>query len=164
MFLRFDERARIVVIVARREACEHGSLLIKTEHLLLGLMQTDKPLIDRVLPNLAPLDSIRMQVAGETKVGDKLPESSRIELSDEAKRVFSFAAEEADSLSHYQIGTKHLLLGLLREATSIGARIIASHGLEISAFRDELRRETATWRAKRGHTAVLRGGRKFMWF
>lgn len=40
-------------------------------------------------------------------------------LSDQAKRVLVYAAEEADRLNHRHIGTEHLLLGLTRDKSSL---------------------------------------------
>ena len=40
-----------------------------------------------------------------------------VPLSHECKRVLAYGAEEAERLNHKQIGTEHLLLGLLREGS-----------------------------------------------
>src|SRR3972149_10075464 len=39
-----------------------------------------------------------------------------------ARRVLSFAQEEAERLNHSYIGTEHLLLGLLREETGVAGK------------------------------------------
>ncbi|NIV45811.1 MAG: hypothetical protein GWN46_02820, partial [Gammaproteobacteria bacterium] len=45
---------------------------------------------------------------------EKLSTSVEIPFSDETKRVLQFAEEEAERLMHPNIGTEHILLGLLR--------------------------------------------------
>lgn len=44
-----------------------------------------------------------------------------------ARDVLGFAAAEAVALNHHYLGTEHILLGLLREASSDAARILTSH-------------------------------------
>ncbi len=46
-----------------------------------------------------------------------------------AKRVLSFAQEEAERLQHSYIGTEHLLLGLIHEEESAAGRILRDLGL-----------------------------------
>jgi ATP-dependent Clp protease ATP-binding subunit ClpC len=43
-------------------------------------------------------------------------------------------------LAHNYIGTEHLLLGLLREETGIGARVLASLGVEVEGVRAQVAR------------------------
>jgi ATP-dependent Clp protease ATP-binding subunit ClpA len=45
-----------------------------------------------------------------------------------AREVLRFATAEATALNHHYVGTEHILLGLLRDANSDAAQILASHG------------------------------------
>ena len=47
-----------------------------------------------------------------------------------ARRVLSLAQEEAEHLQHYQIGTEHLLLGLMREEGGVAGRVLRDLGLD----------------------------------
>ena len=47
-----------------------------------------------------------------------------------ARRVLSLAQEEADRLQHHQIGTEHLLLGLMREEGGVAGRVLRDLGLD----------------------------------
>ena len=49
MFERYTERARRVIFFARYEASQFGSTAIESEHVLLGLVQEDRNIIDRFL-------------------------------------------------------------------------------------------------------------------
>ena len=47
-----------------------------------------------------------------------------------ARRVLSLAQEAADRLQHHQIGTEHLLLGLMREDGGVAGRVLRDLGLD----------------------------------
>ena len=51
---------------------------------------------------------------------------------------------EALQLGHNYIGTEHLLLGLVREAESGAARLLAARGADLNAVRQEVARQLAT--------------------
>ena len=55
-----------------------------------------------------------------------------------AKKVLELSLREAIHLRHKEIGTQHLLLGLLREGEGLAARILVDAGVSL----DELRRAT----------------------
>jgi len=140
MFERYTEKARRVIFFARYEASQFGSPYIETEHLLLGLLREDKALANRFLRSHASIESVRKQIEGRTTVREKVSTSVDLPLSQECKRVLTYAAEEAERLSHKHIGTEHLLLGLLREEKSFAAEILHERGLRLSTLREELGR------------------------
>ena len=47
-------------------------------------------------------------------------------FTDSARRVLTFAQEEAERLNHNYIGSEHLLLGLIREESGIAGRVLRS--------------------------------------
>jgi ATP-dependent Clp protease ATP-binding subunit ClpA len=57
-------------------------------------------------------------------------------FTEQAKKVFSLAREEAQRLQHNYIGTEHLLLGLVREEKGIAANVLHQLGIELHAVRD----------------------------
>jgi len=136
MFERYTEKARRVIFFARYEASQFGSPCIETEHLLLGLLREDKRLVNRFLRSHASIESIRKQIEGRTPVREKVPTSVDMPLSQECKRVLTFAAEEAEHLSYKHIGTELLLSGLLREDKSFAAEMLHERGLRPSAPRE----------------------------
>ena len=141
MFERYTEKARRVIFFARYEASQFGSPYIETEHLLLGLLREDKALTNRFLRSPhASIESIRKQIEGRTTVREKVSTSVDLPLSQECKRVLTYATEEAERLAHKHIGTEHLLLGLLREEKSFAAEILHERGLRLSTIREELGR------------------------
>lgn len=141
MFERYTEKARRVIFFGRYEASQFGSPYIETEHLLMGLLREDKALTNRILRTHATVESIRKQIMENTAIREKVSTSVDLPLSDEAKRVLAYAAEEAEQLGHKHIGTEHLLLGLLREESCFAAQILKQRGLELGKVREDLARD-----------------------
>ncbi len=137
MFERYTEKARRVIFFARYEASQYGSPYIESEHLLLGILREDKALTKRFL-RLVSVESIRKQIDSQTTVRTKTSTSVDLPLSDESKRVLAYAAEEAERLGHKHIGTKHLLLGLLREEKCLAAKLLKERDVRPDWVRDEL--------------------------
>jgi ATP-dependent Clp protease ATP-binding subunit ClpC len=140
MFERYTEKARRVIFFARYEASQFGSPYIETEHLLLGLLREDKPLTSRFISSHASLESIQEKIDEHTIIREKIATSVDLPLSNEGKRVLAYAAEEADQLKHTQIGTEHLLLGMLREEKCFAAQILEERGVKFAQIREELAR------------------------
>jgi ATP-dependent Clp protease ATP-binding subunit ClpC len=147
MFERYNEKARRVIFFARYEASQLGASQIEAEHILLGLIREDRKLAIRFLPHRhVDVESIRKEIEGHTIARGPISTSIDLPLSNESKRVLTFAAEESDKLGHRYIGTEHLLLGLLREENSIAGKILLGLGLRISDMRQDIVREAATQR------------------
>ncbi|MBI4483593.1 MAG: ATP-dependent Clp protease ATP-binding subunit [Acidobacteria bacterium] len=144
MFEKYTEKARRVIFFARYEASQFGSRAIETEHLLLGLLREDKNLATRFFPKAeTTIDNIRKAIEGRSVIREKVSTSVELPLSDEAKRVLNYAADESDRLSHKYIGTEHILLGLLREERTVAWDILHEMGLKLSSVREELTRNAS---------------------
>jgi ATP-dependent Clp protease ATP-binding subunit ClpA len=102
-----------------------------------------------------PIEAIRRQIEAQSARREKVSTSVDLPLSHEAKRVLSFAGEEAERLSHRHIGTDHLLLGLLREEKCFAAEILHGRGLRLALVRKEVAKSSPTGEEPRG----LGGGR-----
>ncbi|MCS5693975.1 pentapeptide repeat-containing protein [Cyanobium sp. FGCU-6] len=82
-----------------------------------------------------PEDLHRFLVESEksTRYGiNKLPEK----LSDAAKRALFYATEECSRMRHEGIGTEHILIGIIIESGSHGARILKDMGVNIKRIRE----------------------------
>lgn len=51
-------------------------------------------------------------------------------FTDEARRALKLAQREADRMRHAQLGTEHLLLGLMREEHGVASRVLRELGLQ----------------------------------
>jgi hypothetical protein len=124
MFERYTEGARRTIFFALYEARRMGSPEIDSEHLLLGLLREDKALIRQVLLNL-DYESAYRDIAGAASPVTTFPTSVDLPLSDHAKQVLKYACDEAERLNSKNIGTEHLLLGLLCNAEFESAKLLA---------------------------------------
>ena len=139
MFERYTEKARRVIFFARYEASQFGSPHIDSEHLLLGLIREDKPLIRTALPNLeSPGKQLRAEIEAGIGHRPRISTSVEMPLSQECKHILNFAAEEAERLAEKGIATHHLLLGILDEGTCTAARILLRHGAVAADVRQKI--------------------------
>jgi len=138
MFERYKQRARRAIFFARYDAGRLGAAQIDSEHLLLGLAREDEALLIRFLTAGVSGDSIRAQVLVRAQVGEEFPIAVDLPLSLACKSALTAAAGEADRLGDPQIGTEHLLLGLLGVEDCLAAQMLRERGAEINAIRSEL--------------------------
>ncbi|WP_411842957.1 ATP-dependent Clp protease ATP-binding subunit [Salinicoccus sp. HZC-1] len=59
-------------------------------------------------------------------------------LTERAQKVLAYAQEEAISLKHSNIGTEHLLLGLVKENEGIAAKVLASFNITEDKVKEEV--------------------------
>ncbi len=143
MFNRFTEGGRRVIVLAREEARSLKHDHVGTEHILLGLLQTQEGLAARVLASLdITVEAVRAQVmrvggAGEDVISGELP------FAPEARKVLELSMREALLLGHNYIGTEHILLGLARENEGVAARILPDLGTGPQPIRNEVIRMLA---------------------
>ncbi len=143
MFERYTEKARRVIFFARYEASEFGSPLIEAKFLLLGLLRESPQVVTRWLDRQADWPAIfRREISLTIVLKPQLPTSVDLPLSEEAKRVLGYAAEEAERLKHQHIGTEHLFLGLLREPESYVGKMLLGFGINIHTVRETLAKES----------------------
>ena len=159
MFERYTEHARRALFFSREEVTLQGAASIEPVHLLLGLIREKGHVAAEVLQAAGlSRELLRKQIERQSTSPSSVPLSEEIPFSRSSKRVLQFAAEEADRLSHPDIGPEHLLLGLLREADSSVASMLSRHALDLNTARSDVVRLRAlaeaasTWRsAGRGY-------------
>jgi len=59
-------------------------------------------------------------------------------FTERAQKVLALSQEEAVRLGHNNIGTEHILLGLVREGDGIAAKALQDLGLEVSKIQEEV--------------------------
>ena len=62
-------------------------------------------------------------------------------FTERARRVVFFAQEEAGSLGEKYVSTEHLLLGIVREADTVAAKILEALGVSLGQIRSEIERQ-----------------------
>lgn len=130
----------IVKRVAQEIAKEFGLDFVGTEHILLAILRHNKGIGAEVLHGFG-LDEhvvrgdveVMMQRAKEdTWVLGRLPGSPHY------RNVVALAIDEAAQLEARNIGTEHLLLGLLREEGSTAQRVLDQRGVTLKTCRERI--------------------------
>jgi len=140
MFERYTEIGRRVIVSSKHKASQAGSPDIDTEHVLLGLLATDKGLARRFLGSPWAAEALWGKIELTRSIHQRIQGPIDLPLSSVSKRALSYAAEEADRLSSKHIGTEHLLLGLLREESCFAAQFLNEQGVSLAQTREELMR------------------------
>jgi ATP-dependent Clp protease ATP-binding subunit ClpC len=136
MFERYTEAARRALFFARFEVTQLGATAIEPEHILLGLFREPKGLVARIFEQRGVSGAeLSVEIADRHEFRERIPTSVEVPFSTGTQRVLSYAAEEADRLTHTYIGTEHLLLGVLREERSMGAELLVQQGLTLDGVR-----------------------------
>ena len=139
MFDRFSEQARRVLFFARYEVSRWGSPHVEPEHLLLGIIREGKGTAHELLFEKFNLDSrtLVQDLEGQLEKKPGFDTSIDIPFSTVTKEVLTATAAEADGLQHHEIGTEHLLLGILR-TDSLPASVLTAHGVTLELTRQKL--------------------------
>ncbi len=136
-FDKFTPRARKVITLAQEEATRFNHNYIGTEHLLLGLVREGEGIAARVLAELGvEVNRVRSAVEFIIGRGDRLI-VGEIGLTPRAQKVIELAIDEARRLGQEDIGTEHLLLGMVREGEGIAAGVLESLGVNLEKVRVE---------------------------
>ena len=61
-------------------------------------------------------------------------------FTDRARKVMALANQEAQRFNHEYIGTEHVLLGLIKEGTGVGANVLKNLGVDLHKVRMEVER------------------------
>jgi ATP-dependent Clp protease ATP-binding subunit ClpC len=134
----FTDRARRVVVLAQDEARLLHHNYLGTEHLLLGLIREGEGVAVRALESLGiSLEAVRAQVQEIIGQGQSAP-TSPIPFTPRAKKVLELSFREALQLHHDDIGTEHLLLGLIGEGEGVAAQVLMQLGADLSRVRQRV--------------------------
>jgi ATP-dependent Clp protease ATP-binding subunit ClpC len=138
-------RARSVFECAREEAAAMMHHYIGTEHLLLGLLGEPEGMAGRALAGLGvEVDVVRRDVQRIVGLGDEpVAEDETLPLTPRMQEIVALADRAADTLGAPLSGTKHLLLGLVREGNGVANVVLADHGVSTRAVEHELGRLSA---------------------
>ncbi len=135
---KYTDEVRQVLVYAREEARRLRFRLVNTEHLFLGLLRLNDPVIEDIFVSLHT-NTERVSQAMDFVVG----RSSKAILSEPAlhpatRTVLAHAGEEAASASTEMIRVEHLLLAILREQDGIAAGVLSSFAITLESVREVL--------------------------
>ncbi|MDR0916051.1 MAG: ATP-dependent Clp protease ATP-binding subunit [Oscillospiraceae bacterium] len=128
----FTPSANRVIELAHTAAAELGHAHVGTEHLLLALAREGQGVAAKVLRDNG-LDAALIRDLIEkycgTGVRGEMPFQG---LTERAKHAVQLAVMETNRLGHGSVGTEHLLMGVLRESESVGAKLIGKAGGDLN--------------------------------
>jgi len=81
---------------------------------------------------------LRDELLGERMSIERVSTSPDLPLAEETKKALAYAVHEAESMNHPNVGSEHLVLGLLRVEESTAAQYLTSRGLELFQLREEV--------------------------
>jgi heme-degrading monooxygenase HmoA len=140
MFERYTESARRVLFFSRYQAAKLGSLTIRAEHVLLGVLRDAPTAVERFTRTEAAAETLRQSldsIAGTPR--ERASTSVEIPFSNDTKLALSRSALEADQLGNHVIAPEHLVLGVLVASSEAAARALSDAGVEPDAIRTFLR-------------------------
>ncbi len=126
---KYTQDVRQVISYAREEAQNLRHRLVGTEHLLLGLLHLQNPLIEGVFAALH-ISSVSISQALHFVMG----RSSKAILSEpllsaSARLILTQAEEEAERLHAATVGVEHVFLALLTERNEVTMGVLESLGM-----------------------------------
>ena len=139
MFERFNEHVRRSLFFARYEASRSSSRSIASQHVLLGMLREADPVFGELLGGKG-IDTreLRDELLGERMSLERVSTSPDLPLAEDTKKALAYAVHEAESMGHPNVGSEHLVLGLLRVEESTAAQYLTGRGLELFQLREEV--------------------------
>ncbi len=140
MFENFTERARKAIIIARGEAERYQHDTLTTAHLLMGILKEASGMGVLVLERLGvDVAYLKEELQRRMPYGRRGFVVGAIPFAPDAKKVLEYAQEEAALMGQDYVGTEHLLLGIVRERTGIGGKLLRKYGVDVQDVRDTVR-------------------------
>ncbi len=125
MYYKFTARAEKALEIAQEMAMELGHDYIGSEHILYGLADEGTGIASKVLENQGiHSDDIRQEIEGILGTEEPIEDPESIGFTPRSKKVIENAFIEARRIGSENIGTEHILIGILREGDSVAARIL----------------------------------------
>jgi ATP-dependent Clp protease ATP-binding subunit ClpC len=157
----FTEKAKAVLTIAQEEAKTFKHQSVGSEHLLLALIIEQDGIGGKVLRemNISEND-VREEIEHLTGYGTmkSYPAGAYLPYSPRVKQIFAYAGDEAKRLGAPNIGTEHLLLGLLRDDEILASRIMVNLGLSLARMRQILKKKMGVSESKAPNNGL--GGRR----
>jgi len=134
----FTEKAKAVLVIAQEEAKNFRHQSVGSEHLLYALVIEPGGIGGKILRQAGITEEdIREEIEKLTGYGMVRGYSKGIYLpySPRAKKILTYASDEAKRLGAPHVGTEHILLGILRDEDILATRILRNFGLDLQGTR-----------------------------
>jgi ATP-dependent Clp protease ATP-binding subunit ClpC len=157
VFERFTGNSRQIVVRAQEEARALGHGYIGTEHLLLGVLETDGIGGDVLRELGLEAGTAREAILRIVGRGDGTAAAGEIPFAPRAKKVLELALRQAISLGCSYIGTEHVLLGLVHESEGAAVRVLLEFDVDTQRVRDGVMEKLPYSPARAGRRRFGRG-------
>jgi ClpA/ClpB-like protein len=127
-FERFSEDAKKTLTLAQEEAERSHHSYIGTEHLLLGVLRNQEGVGHKVLDRLGiHTAEVRLRIESVLGRNERIIIQQIVPTS-RVKQVIEIAFEEARRMGSQNVGSGHLLMGLVIEGEGIAAHVLEDLG------------------------------------
>ncbi len=137
-FKGFTEKANTALNLAIEAAQRIGHTYIGTEHVVLGLLQEGTGVAGTVLAaHGITAEQYRDKII-ESETTGQLTRLTPEDFTPRTKKAMEQAVAEAMSAGQGYVGTEHILMAILRDATGVAVRLLGTFGVRTDELLDEL--------------------------
>jgi len=136
MWQKFSTEARQIVRKAQEEASKRNDSFISNDHFMLAICETPESTGFQLLERLSIHPSVLRQAIEDGIVRNG--HAKRFQFTPVAKRTIDLAYGEARNLNVRQVASEHLLLAIVREGESLGARALIQLGADYSRIYEHI--------------------------
>ena len=139
MYYKFTGRAEKALEIAQDIAMELGHKYIGSEHILYGLIEEGTGVASQVLNNQEIVsEDVKQEIIEVVGEGTPIRNPEVLGFTPRSKRVIENAFMDARGMGSDQIGTEHILIGILKEGDSVAARILIDLGADPQKIYNEI--------------------------
>ena len=126
-------------MAAQEEAKRLSSAFVGCEHLILGMLRENEPIVIKTLEayRLSP-QSLKERIEDELSFSEQSTQGGELPFNSQVKKVIELAWDEARALGHTYVGVEHLFLGILREASGSVNDIFSDFGLNHNSAKGKI--------------------------
>lgn len=137
MWQRFRDDARQVIYYCQEEAAHLHENYVSTEHLLLGLIRYSDCPGAKILNTYCgtSLEAVRTELAKHLQYGPGHNEALDMQLTPRCKSVIDLSDGEAKQMGANEVGSEHILLGLIAEQEGLAGRVLETLGVDLNGAR-----------------------------
>lgn len=138
----FAPAARQALRFAPEEARHFHHDFVGTEHVLLGLAQSQSTIVSNVMRRLGiSAEAVRQEIEKVVFFGPVHAPVANIPLTPRARKALQLAAVEAHKLNQPRVNPEHIFLGLILEGSGVAALVLKNLGVRVETAREETLKE-----------------------
>jgi ATP-dependent Clp protease ATP-binding subunit ClpC len=135
---RFNTPARNVLSLAQNSAADLKHNYVGTEHLLIGLIRESSGVAAKVMSSLGLNEQKIIARVKELTGATQQTNLRTLTFTPRSSRALELAVEEARRLNSENVGTAHLLLGIIQLNEGVAADVLKSLGVMLESLRQHL--------------------------